>query len=691
MDIARIIEYGYVNHIQIEQGWQLQYKEFWVKMVNINERTIDSLYENPRIKSFLAETAYKNYNQLRFGAKILCEQFICSYIIRNYDTEIFEKLVTMKLNMYFIDGNSAVVNDLEFSVVSMGEDAIELYPSKPEKTDYVFYISLGITSTIVIIAMFAWLYNKGKFPKLPGFNVVDDARWLSVIIFALQFWDFGSDVNLCVEIWTRNDLGNILLLISAVGSTLFVLIPYIANLIMAANIKNIIRNNEAAKAYFQHNTPLFCLLVVLTGGTYPALSLVSSNVFGLKIVSSGLTQYELGKLSKIKIFGTVVLENVPQLIFQALYAYTIDDITDAVGIAFFASILSVTASTLSYLIDRDNDETKAVEYYLAIQCQRELKQQTDDDKLKTNIFTSDTEQGEKMKSKSVVSDICINDNITDEEKLNIINNRGRTEALSESLAALCEIQPKSIEIGSTFITKQGAVTHVIHFVYKSELEMMQSELSNNNNLFGENISITPNFYTKQLYGSLKNEVTQIFRNHFELNDDFKVIYYDLIGRKRRRMAMNPGDDDGNNLSSPNNKILQKIVTHTKLNLNIMGNGNERELKSVIHKYFNNNDNVFNVKRETVLKIMDNIENDKYNKVAIEESFDLSLTGKDNEDNEFKLNINEGGTERIYDGHSNSIEMISMTNKDDKNDEILQNGLDLDDNIQFIQFQQSVKL
>merc|ERR1712087_676670 len=116
----------------------------------------------------------------------------------------------------------------------------------------------------------------------------------------------------------------------------------------------------------------------------------------------------------------------------------------------------------------------------------------------------------------------IND-ITEQEKMNIINNRGRTEALSESLAALCEIQPKSIEIGSTFITKQGAMTHVVHFVYKTELEIMQSQLGSNND--NNDIIVAPNFYTKQLYGTLGNEVTRIFRDHFDLNDDFKVVYY----------------------------------------------------------------------------------------------------------------------------------------------------------------------
>ena len=61
---------------------------------------------------------------------------------------------------------------------------------------------------------------------------------------------------------------------------------------------------------------------------------------------------------------------MPQLIFQALYSVAINEFSDAVGIAFFASILSVTASTLSYLIDRDASDVQAVHYYLSTECQR---------------------------------------------------------------------------------------------------------------------------------------------------------------------------------------------------------------------------------------------------------------------------------------------------------------------------------
>ena len=69
----------------------------------------------------------------------------------------------------------------------------------------------------------------------------------------------------------------------------------------------------AAKAYFEY--------LQYYQVTYSALAAVSSNIFGLQMFNSGLTRYELKALSKIKVFGTIILENLPQLGCQVLYAY----------------------------------------------------------------------------------------------------------------------------------------------------------------------------------------------------------------------------------------------------------------------------------------------------------------------------------------------------------------------------------
>ena len=50
--------------------------------------------------------------------------------------------------------------------------------------------------------------------------------------------------------------------------------------------------------------------MVLTGGCYPALDVISSNAFGNDLFSAGLTAYELKQIMRIKIINCVMLENV---------------------------------------------------------------------------------------------------------------------------------------------------------------------------------------------------------------------------------------------------------------------------------------------------------------------------------------------------------------------------------------------
>eukprot|EP01083_Nonionella_stella_P272138 922610_1 len=93
---------------------------------------------------------------------------------------------------------------------------------------------------------------------------------------------FYSDIILTIEIWnTEIDLDeqhHMWLFVSAVGSTFFLVVPYIANLAYAARIKRRVNSNTFAREYFNGNTTLFSMAVVFTGGCYPALALVSSRL-----------------------------------------------------------------------------------------------------------------------------------------------------------------------------------------------------------------------------------------------------------------------------------------------------------------------------------------------------------------------------------------------------------------------------
>ena len=65
-----------------------------------------------------------------------------------------------------------------------------LYP-EAEPTDYVFIALLSVTATLVVIGFMAFIFNEVDVPALGPCHVVDNARWTAMVVFALQFYDFG--------------------------------------------------------------------------------------------------------------------------------------------------------------------------------------------------------------------------------------------------------------------------------------------------------------------------------------------------------------------------------------------------------------------------------------------------------------------------------------------------------------------
>ena len=84
------------------------------------------------------------------------------------------------------------------------------------------------------------------------------------------------------------------------------------------------------------------------------------------------------------------------------------------------------------------------------------------------------------------------------------------------------------------------------------------------------VVISAKMYTQQLCLSLKDEITEIFRGHFDLNSDFVVTYNKRSGLMKREATIK--DNRENNLdptiSDPNQKrrhtLLRKMVTNSRL-------------------------------------------------------------------------------------------------------------------------------
>merc|ERR1712228_651732 len=103
--------------------------------------------------------------------------------------------------------------------------------------------------------------------------------------------------------------------------------------------------------------------------------------------------------------------------------------------------------------------------------------------------------------------ICDENQITKEEKLQIVINKGKRKKFATNIAELFGIPRKNIQIGNSIITKQGVISHIVHFVSNSDLEQLGVALDE------ESVSIKQ--YIDMLYASLSREVTgnQVCRRH----------------------------------------------------------------------------------------------------------------------------------------------------------------------------------
>ena len=98
----------------------------------------------------------------------------------------FEAFVTNELRDYFpLHTNAQNENALEFRVEEFSKMK-SLNPNDND-VDYVFFGIASVSAFFVLIGFCAFLFNKMECcAVIPGFNVVDDGKWVAVVVFAIQ-------------------------------------------------------------------------------------------------------------------------------------------------------------------------------------------------------------------------------------------------------------------------------------------------------------------------------------------------------------------------------------------------------------------------------------------------------------------------------------------------------------------------
>eukprot|EP01084_Bolivina_argentea_P299795 516812_1 len=507
-----------------------------------------------------AELQYR-YFQIIINSNKLHKDFTNSYSLTirstiHYNDEAIKRLILfVSYKRGFIQSvQSNLINHFGDNNAELTFEAKSIDDSETTSFDYVFYSLLTFMAIMTCISFIALMFNKKTDSK------IDNANWAVLIIFGLQVFDLVSDINLSVEILLKfNNIFELsLLYIAGYGSVIFIVIPYIVNIFVAVNIKNMVSGNNVSVSYFEQRSALFISLVVFSGASYPSLALLSSRLFGIELFNSGLTSHEMRNLVKLKVFGNVILENIPQTVCQILYIiYLKGEMSQNTTLALVTSFLSIIGTILSYFVQNKNSDCYVSQYDLQLIKTRE------------NTLTND------------------------EIKL-ISHKKERKAALRKLLCSALNVEQTNIELGYVKTTNNGFILHVIHYTIKTELDSLDSIVNKTSvtDTESEKYEKLVESFTKMLYEVKKQEVNASFNKHFGFDDStFIVQYFTKFGygnllqmneNNTRQLNIEEQTYNEDSISEKYDKI-NDLMTKIKTGLRQNKNGNEIE-NSLINVY-----------------------------------------------------------------------------------------------------------
>ena len=240
----------------------LEYHQIWVNVSEFNGYSLDILE--------MDETKlYEHHDSITLKSYTLCKAKYCRAVSDegavSFNHTKFVDFVRFQFQEHFRkkETNSdsdelsqsrrlRMSSDIEFAILRVGE-AMDLRPKSDDLT--LIHYLYSICAAVALVGLIACVYEKGFIPFVR--RRVDTSGWTAWIGLALQLWDILSDILLSREMWSKQnwrvslmDPRNRLLFIAAVGSTSFLVIPYVLNLYIACIVKRYIKSNEAAMAWF---------------------------------------------------------------------------------------------------------------------------------------------------------------------------------------------------------------------------------------------------------------------------------------------------------------------------------------------------------------------------------------------------------------------------------------------------------
>ena len=486
--IAKCIEQGY------QESGDIEYANFDVLLTYINniripiseKHRLPELDSNPGKCEEIGNKLKSNNYVMSLQIKVDTDSSdIATTIYRRYNN--IDNTKSIEMNTKTSQCLNDEFNSNDFGLVSMKLEDPESYLTIWKEYGLIIVCAV-FGFMLAIVGFLAFLWNKEKCCcKIPGFHRMDSGNVVALANFGLQVYDLVTDCALAVDIAKTAQKANIydraftpiasskdnILYVCVLGSIIFVVFPYFCNIFAATQIKEKIKTNHMALAWFQGYTSIYVILTVLTGSCYVALQLVSSSLFGLLLLRSGITRYELNELSSLKIFLTVVFENIPQFIIQMLYLYyklddgDLKDVSIVQWLSIISSVLSVISAVLTYMLYRKIVGVDVIHYYVEIAIKDTYMHSKGylSPHFNNNLLSPQSPKAPLVTKAGSSGNINIRDpDLTEEERIFVFENIGLKQKISLTLAGIFNIPKQNIECGESILKSDGIVMHIIQFV-----------------------------------------------------------------------------------------------------------------------------------------------------------------------------------------------------------------------------------
>eukprot|EP01084_Bolivina_argentea_P159480 277748_1 len=419
-----------------------------------------------------------------------------AYMVKTSQSIQWQQSVTQSFRIFFSN------NDVIFSVGN-STDLKAVLINEPTDNMKIFWIItwslLGCVAILICVSACTRMY------KLQFCVPVDSVNWFSLILLGFAVYDVVTNINLSIEMLSNHDINAVVITICGVIVTCFIVFRVILNIHYAIKMQQIISYNIYTKNWFEEYKNWFMCFVILTGGnTYPMLTLVSSNLFGIQFTDCGISWIELAELyfrNNTILLTTLCIECIPHLIAQIIYFFfTNNDISNHLLPAFCCTLLFTIIYIIFVVINCNKKnsliDTMIIFYYIEV-------------KLKGHI--------------------AVMTSVNSKERKHIKRRKGLKSELKKQFISIYYPQidiTKTFEIGSVSIQRRGFIIRCIQRLNRMDL------LSDDDNNYNVNANINElkeefKTFCFDLFVSKKDYFTDIILNHFyDLNPfSFEVKYH----------------------------------------------------------------------------------------------------------------------------------------------------------------------